>query len=157
MTRHPRIPTFLAITISAAAGIALLAATGQFRAPSTANASLEQLEAQLFSRGQEGGTDPALWLTYADKLRQADRFPAAARAYQHALQLQPDNPAARINAGLALAQANDPDTFFAYLNRLTMSYPKLALDLLDRPELRPLHTDPRWLPSLASAQAQAAD
>jgi predicted Zn-dependent protease len=156
MTRHPRIPTLIAIALSAAAGIGLLAATGQFRTSSAANASLEQLQAQL-SSGVPASSDPVLWCIYADKLRAAGRFSAAARAYQHVLELQPENPAARINAGLALAQANDSDSFFAYLNRLTMSYPKLALDLLDRPELRPLHPDPRWTPALASAQAQAAD
>ena len=156
MTRHPRLPTIVVMTAAALLGVGLLTATGQFRRPTASTATLEQLESQLVSRGN-ASVDPALWCAYGDKLRGAGRFGAAARAYERALELQPDNAAARLYAGVALAQSDNADAFFGYLNRLTATSPKLALDLLARPELAPLHADSRWSPAMIAAQAQAAD
>jgi tetratricopeptide (TPR) repeat protein len=151
MTRHQRPPALAALLLSAAAGIAILAATGQFKTPDLQHESLASLEKQIVSTH-----DGHVWLAYADKLRDAGRADSAVKAYRRALDLEPDLPAARLNWGLTLAASN-ADAFFDYANHLAASYPKLAVNLLNRPELAPLHTDPRWDSALASAQAQAAD
>jgi hypothetical protein len=62
-----------------------------------------------------------------------------------------------LNEGLALGQSRDADAFFAYYTRLSANYPKLAVDLLERPELAPLRSDVRWEPAASSARAQAVD
>jgi tetratricopeptide (TPR) repeat protein len=151
MTRHKRIPALAALLLSAAAGLAILAATGQFKTPDLQHESLDSLEKQIVST-----RDGRIWLAYGDKLREAGRPDSAAKAYQRALELQPDLTAARLDWGLALAVFN-ADGFFDYANRLAADYPKLAVNLLERPELSPLHGDARWEPTFAAAQSQAAD
>jgi hypothetical protein len=151
MTRHKRIPALAALLLSTGAGLAILAATGQFRTPDLQHESMESLEKQILTT-----RDPKVWLAYGDKLRDAHRPDSAAKAYQKAVELQPDLPAARLNCGLALAACN-ADAFFDYANRLSSTYPRIAVNLLGRPELSPLHADPRWEPTVAAAEAQAAD
>jgi tetratricopeptide (TPR) repeat protein len=152
MTRHPRLPALIASLGTAALGLTLLATTGQFHSPDLTNTSLDSLERQII-----GSTDPSLWCAYAEKLQAAGRYSAAAEAYQRALKFQPDLQAARSNTAIALAQANSPDAFFAYFSRLTALYPKLAVDLLERPELSSMHGDPRWDLAASSAKVQAID
>jgi tetratricopeptide (TPR) repeat protein len=151
MTRHPRIPALLAIALATLLGVGIFAATGQFRKTDLAHASLPELEKKIV-----GTTDGRVWLAYGDKLTELNRSDAAVKAYQHALDLQPDLPDARLKLGLALAHSNK-DAFFDYVSRLTTNYPKLAVDLLKHPDLNPLHPDPRWNPALTAAQAQAVD
>ena len=151
MTQHARIPAIAAIVLTALAGLGLFAATGQFRKADLAHASLEVLEKQAV-----GSEDGRVWLAYGDKLRELNQFTNSAKAYQRALELQPDLTDARLKQGLSLGQ-DSADAFFDYVGRLSMSYPKVAVDLLDRPELRALHADPRWEPAVSGAQAQAVD
>src|SRR5262249_47789281 len=129
MTQHKRIPALAALLLSTGAGLAILAATGQFKTPDWQHESMESLEKQILST-----RDPGVWLAYGDKLRDANRPESAAKAYQKAIELQPDLPGARLNWGLALAASN-ADAFFDYANRLSTSYPKIAVNLLGRPEL----------------------
>jgi tetratricopeptide (TPR) repeat protein len=152
MTRHPRIPAILATLLSGTLGVALLAGTGQFRTRDLGAASVEELEKRIV-----GSTDGPVWEAYGDKLRAAGRFSSAAKAYDRALAFAPDLVGARLHRAVALAQAGETDVFFAYFGKLSITYPKLASDLLDRPELASLHKDPRWDPAAASARAQAID
>jgi len=151
MTTHERIPAIAAIVLTALAGLGLLAATGQFHRTDLAHASLEELEKQA-----AGSEDGRVWLAYGDKLREMEQFASSAKAYQRALELQPDLTDARLKEGLALGQSS-ADAFFDYVAKLSMSYPKVAVNLLERPELRALHADARWEPAATGAQAQAVD
>lgn len=152
MTRHARIPALLAMALSAALGLGILAGTGQFRANDLASASLDSLEKQIV-----GSTDGTVWQAYGDKLRQSDRFASAAKAYERALEYAPELQGARRHRAIALARSGEADAFFAYFSRLAMTYPILASSLLDSPDLAPMRTDPRWEPTAASARAQAID
>jgi tetratricopeptide (TPR) repeat protein len=152
MTRHARIPAMIAIALSATLGLGILAGTGQFRAKEAAGASLEELEKRIV-----GSRDGAVWEAYGDKLRASGRFASAAKAYERALEFQPDLTGARLQRAIALSEARDADGFFTYFARLSVQYPKLAADLLERAELAPIRTDDRWAPAAASARAQAID
>ncbi len=154
MTQHPRIPAIVAIGLTALVGLAIFAATGHFRTTDLSHASLADLEKKIV-----GTADGRIWLAYGDKLRQAGRLDSAAKAYQRAADLQPDLIDARLKQGLALGQSN-PDAFFDYVSRLSMNYPKVAVNLMDRPELaalKSLTSDPRWEITRTAAQAQAVD
>jgi hypothetical protein len=154
MTQHPRIPAIVAIGLTALVGLAIFAATGQFRTTDLSHASLSDLEKKIV-----GATDGRIWLAYGDKLREMGRLPNAAQAYQRAVELQPDLIDARLKQGLALGQTH-PDAFFDYVSRLSINYPKVAVNLMDRPELTALKTltaDPRWELAKTAAQAQAVD
>ena len=99
MTQHARIPAIAAIVLTLLAGLGLLAATGQFHKTDLTHASLEELEKQALV-----STDGRVWVAYGDKLRDLDRFASAAKAYQRALELQPDLTDARL-AEIAAAGA----------------------------------------------------
>jgi tetratricopeptide (TPR) repeat protein len=154
MTQHGRIPAIVAIALTAVVGLGIFAATGQFRATDLAHASLQDLEKKIV-----GSKDGRVWLAYGDRLRELGRFENAAQAYQKALELQPDLVDARLNQGLALGQSN-PDAFFEYATQLAANYPKVAVNLMGRPELgaiKTLTSDPRWELTKTAAQAQAVD
>ncbi len=154
MVQHPRIPAIVAIGLTALGGLGFFAASGQFRTTDLAHASLSDLERKIV-----GSTDGRIWLAYGDKWRALGRFDNAAKAYQRAVELQPDLIDARMKQGLALGQSN-PDAFFEYVSRLSMNYPKVAVNLMERPELgaiKTLTSDPRWELAKTGAQAQAVD
>jgi tetratricopeptide (TPR) repeat protein len=152
MTRHPRIPAFAALVIASAAGVGLLAGTGQFRNRDMSQISLEEFEKRIIDC-----KDGAVWAAYGDKLRSVGKYGAAAKAYEKALDYQPDLTEARLNAALALGMGGNADAFFANFSNLSARYPKLAVDLLAKPELARLRGDPRWEPAAAAARAQAID
>lgn len=114
--------------------------------------SLPELEKKIV-----GSHDGGVWLAYGNTLRDLGRFDSAAKAYQRALDFQPELVDARLGLGISLGQCNNKDPFFDYAARLSASYPKLAVDLLGRPELHPLHGDARWDPIYTAAKAQAVD
>jgi len=138
--------------LSGVLGVGILAGTGQFRGSDVAAGSVGELEKKIV-----GSKDGAVWAAYADQLRAAGRFSTAAKAYERAMEYAPELTDARVHRALALAEAKEADTFFAYFGRLSVMYPKLAADLLERPELGAMRTDARWEPAAASARAQAID
>jgi tetratricopeptide (TPR) repeat protein len=154
MTQHARIPAIMAIGLTALVGLGIFAVTGQFRAPDLAHLSLQDLEKEII-----GSTDGRVWLAYGDKLREAGQYDIAAKAYQKAVDLQPDLVDARLNQGLVLGQSN-PDAFFEYVSQLSMNYPKVAANLMERSELgaiKALTSDPRWELTKSGVHAQAVD
>jgi hypothetical protein len=154
MTQHARIPAIVALGLTALVGLGIFAATGQFRTTDLAHAPLSDLEKKVV-----GSTDGRVWLAYGDRLREIGRFASAAKAYQSAVNLQPDLIDARLNQGLALGQSN-PDAFFDYVSRLAMNYPKVAVNVMELPALKAIKTltsDPRWELTKTAAQAQAID
>jgi tetratricopeptide (TPR) repeat protein len=152
MTLHPRIPALAALVLSSALGLGIMAATGQFRATNLEKMTREELEKRIVDC-----KDAAVWIAYGDKLQAANRFTDAVLAYEKALALQPEASDARISIAIALGRADNPDKFFAYFSRLTSSYPKLALGLLENSQLSAVKSDLRWEPAAAAARAQAVD
>ena len=152
MTRHARIPAIVAIGLTVLFGLGIFAATGQFRHTDLAHASLQELESKIV-----GSTDGRVWMAYGDKLSEAGKFDAAAKAYQRSLELKPDLLDARLKRGMALGQSANANAFFDYVGRLSISYPKLAVDLMARPEVSPMRADLRWEPAQTAAQSQAVD
>jgi tetratricopeptide (TPR) repeat protein len=152
MTQHARKPAIAALLLTLASGAAGLSALGALRAPAARSTDLATLERQIAGR-----PDAETWDAYGDALRAAGRFAPAAEAYQRALALDPSRRTTKINIALALAQAHNADGFFTYVSRLTMTDAKLASDLLERPELVPLHADARFTMAANTAHAQAVD
>ena len=152
MSRHPRLPAIFAAIVVGVLGLGILAGTGQFRSTDLSGTSLAALEKRVM-----GSKDATLWCAYGDKLRSVGSFASAAKAYQRALEFRPELISARVNTALALGLSNDADAFYAYFNRLTAINPKLAVDLLDRPELAAMRSDPRWEMAASNAREQAQD
>jgi Tfp pilus assembly protein PilF len=154
MNQYSRKSSGIALVLTMAAGLTALAATGQFHTGDPG--SVDQLERAIAS----GHGDVHTWAAYGTALQADKRFDHAAQAYQRALDLQPDPSDAqkiRFNAALCFGQAGDADKFFDFFSHLTTTSPKLAVDVLERPELAPLHNDARWGPAASLARAQAAD
>ena len=140
------------MVVTLGVGLGALAAMGQLRARPLSRMTLEELEGKIV-----GSSDGAVWCAYGDKLLAAGKFPAAAKAYEKAVEFGPDLVEARLNEGVALAEAKDAEGFFAYVGKLTINHPKVAVDLLERAEVRGMQGDLRWSPVAASAKAQAVD
>lgn len=156
MTRYSRKPAIVALLFSAGLGISALAATGQFRAPVHMTGNLDSLERAIAS----GKSDCGTWMAYAQALQQQHSFAHAGAAYERALSLQPaveEAPGLRFNAVLCLGEAGDPEKFFPFFSHLATTDPKLAVDVLERPELATMRADSRWNAIAATARAQAAD
>ena len=152
MRLYPRLPALVAMVLTAAIGLGLMAGTGQFRTTDLSHATLAELEKQIVHT-----QDGKVWLAYGDKLLEEHRTDPAMKAFQRAAALQPDLVEARIKMGIAIGQGGNADAFFTYISRLCISYPKVAADLLERPELSSLHTHPKWDEAVVSAKAQAVD
>ncbi|HUO10384.1 MAG TPA: hypothetical protein VM008_18910 [Phycisphaerae bacterium] len=156
MNQHSRKSSGIALVLTMALGAAALAATGQFNRANSANGSIDQLERAISS----GHGDVTTWAAYAAALQNEKRFDHASQAYQRTLELLPDPSIVqkiRFNAALCLGQAGDPGKFFDFFAHLTTTDPKLAVDLLERPELAPMRKDPRWASAANAARTQAAD
>jgi Tfp pilus assembly protein PilF len=156
MNQHSRKSSGIALVATVALGLTALAATGQFNTNAGNAGSIDQLERAISS----GHGDVATWAAYGEALQAKSRFDHAAQAYQRALEMQPDPGVVqkiRFNAALCLGQAGDANKFFDFFTHLTTTDPKQAVDLLERPELLPMHRDLRWAPAATTARAQAAD
>lgn len=153
MRTHARLPS----TLILAAGLAACAWLVFTQASSTsANANSEQFAAleKLIAAGK---ADAQVWQDYGDALADAKRFTHAAAAYQKSLELEPDRREARMGRLLALAQGPNADAFFAYVQQLMNTDPKLTFDLLERRECINKKSDPRFEPLYRTAKAQAID
>jgi predicted Zn-dependent protease len=152
MTQHARKPALAALVLTLAVGIAGLSAAGALRSGNGRPGDLATLERQI-----AGHPDAATWDAYGDALRAAGRFAQAADAYQRSLALDPSRRGTKINTGIALAQANNPDAFFKYVSRLTITDAKVVVDLLGHTELAPVRSDPRFTMADTTARGQAVD
>jgi tetratricopeptide (TPR) repeat protein len=152
MICHARMPAVIAMALTAAVGLGIMAATGQFRTTDISQATLEQLEKRI-ATSQDG----QVWMAYGDKLRAAGRPEAAAEAYERAVRYQPDLAEARLKLGLALAAGKEADLFFDYVLKLCIHDAGLADDLMKRPELAPLQGHARWQSTAVTARARAID
>jgi tetratricopeptide (TPR) repeat protein len=157
MKQHARKPAIFAILLTAGLGLAALSGSGVLARRGDAAGSMPQLELQIAA----GKADAATWQHYGDALRDVKRYSHAAAAYRKALELEPDRREARVSAALVLGQAGDADGFFAMVQELSVSDPKLAVDVMDRPESAgpegKLRKDGRWEGAYRNARAQAAD
>lgn len=118
-----------------------------------AGSSLENLEQQIAA----GNAATEIWAAYGERLFTAGQFDRAAMAYEHVIEQQPYNRTARFQCGLAWANANDADRLLAFARNQLYFEPKLAAEILDRPEARRFLSDPRFAVLQKDARAQAMD
>ena len=117
------------------------------------NSSLDQLEQQIAS----GSASTETWSAYADRLFTAGQFDRAALAYEHVIEQQPYDRATRFRCALAWADTNDADRLLAFARDQLYFEPKLAAEILDRPECRKFLGDPRFALLQKDARTQAMD
>jgi hypothetical protein len=115
--------------------------------------SLEQLEQQIAS----GSAPTEVWSAYADRLFTAGQFDRAALAYEQVIEQQPSDRVARFQCALAWAETNNADRLLAFARDQLYFEPKLAAEILDRPECRRFLSDPRFALLQKDARAQAMD
>lgn len=118
--------------------------------------SLESLERTIAATA-ESDVPSATWIAYGQKLAQAGRFPQAAAAFRHALERGQEDRAAQLGLVSALAGANDADGLYTTLRDLVYAEPKLATELLARPECRPFLREDRFTTLQKEARVQEMD
>ncbi len=125
--RKPVIAVLLAACLASAAAVFAVGAWGE-------RAGGRPTLAELASAVAHEDASAQVWVAYADRLCEAGEYGHAADAYEKALQVNPLNRDARLGCGVALARAQDAAGLYAWAQRLIYTDPKLACELLDRPE-----------------------
>jgi tetratricopeptide (TPR) repeat protein len=101
--------------------------------------------------------DSKVWMQYAQVLFSLGRHQHAAQAYHKVLQKQPYNNQARYQRALALAQSDDEDAYFRYMQNLVLTYPQMATELFAQPECQRFLTQDRFRSLAREARVQAVD
>jgi tetratricopeptide (TPR) repeat protein len=114
--------------------------------------TIEQLERAIAGSNADAPT----WALYAQRLGERGDYVHAAAAWRRVLDLRPDDRAAHIGRGVALARSN-PDAFYAYMQELSLAEPKMAVDIFSRPECTSLLGQDRFRTLAKEAKAQAMD
>ena len=128
MLQHSRLPAILTLLIVLApGGVILLARQGRVSGDESRFAALQAAVAQP-------DVKPATWLLYAQTLQSLKKFPDAAWAYQQLLNVDPSNRPASLQAAICLAQSGRHEDFYGFVKATILSDPKLAVEILDRPE-----------------------
>jgi tetratricopeptide (TPR) repeat protein len=151
MNRYHRLPSFLVLLIVVGAGSLYMHRYG--RANGNGGRGLEALEKII----QKGKADKETWFSYAEALSDAGKYDRAAQAFKKVLELEPSHRQAKVGCALSLAQATKTDELYSYVKDLVFSEPKLAMDLLERPELSTYMSDARFAALQKEAKAQAMD
>ncbi len=115
--------------------------------------SLPELERRI----ADAPASVEVWGVYGQRLYDAKQFDRAALAFGRVIELQPYNRPARFQRGLSLAGAGDTEGVFAYLQETLYTEPKLVVELMDRPELRPFMGDAKFAQLQKDARSQAMD
>ncbi len=152
INKHSRKPAAVVLLATVVAGGWYLVATGG-SAKATDGPTLADLELAI----ARADAPPEVWAQYAQHLRAEKRFAHAAMAYERVLARDPYDVEANLQCGTSLAQAGDAAAYAEFVRKLILFNPRLAVDLLARPESRPyLGTDP--FPNLVKeARIQAMD
>jgi len=151
MIQRSRTPAAAILFIVLAAGIFFLGISR--RAGVADDAELQRLQKAVAQ--PNAGT--AVWLEYATKLEQAGQLANAARAYQHILESDAYNAAARLQCAGCLAKVGNADELFAFLKSTLEVNPKLALNLCSRPEMARFMGELRFVALKEEAVAGSMD
>ncbi|MEI8197570.1 MAG: hypothetical protein WCI73_16875 [Phycisphaerae bacterium] len=151
MFQQSRLPAVIVLlAILAPGGVMLLARSANGGADESRLAELKAAVAQYDAK-------PATWLLYAQTLQSLKKFPDAAWAYQQLLNIDPGNRQASLQAAVCLARADSRTEFYGFVKATILSDPKLAAEILGRPESQPFMADERFHALHAEALAQSMD
>ena len=151
MNHYRRLPAIVVLVASLALAIAY--ARPWQAAGATSGSDLRSLEHTIAA----GKATTQTWLAYGQALDTAGQYARAAMAYEKVLESEPYHRPARFARARSLAKAGDRDGLLPYLQIQLHVEPKLVAELLDRPELSPYLSDPRFAALQKEARAQAMD
>jgi hypothetical protein len=120
--------------------------------------SIEALEKKITEGDRSAGT----WMAYADALAKGKKFGDAAPKYKEVIKLEPGNKEAKFQCALCLARAGEAekrfvDELYNFVTDLVLVEPKLAMEILDRPETQKYMGEDRFVALKTEAKNQAMD
>ena len=147
--QHPRIPAIIIILCSYAfcAVLSLI-----FVDDAQQHVDFDELEKTVNKTN-----DSKVWMQYAQILNAQGRQQHAVQAYQEILKREPYNNHVRYQCALVLAQGDDEEAYFQYMQELVLSYPKMATELFTLPECQRFLTQNRFRILAHEARVQAVD
>jgi tetratricopeptide (TPR) repeat protein len=160
MTRHPRRPALLVLTVATVLGVFYISAWGYIERlwkKDAGNQGIAALERRIADETKTGKLTAATWRAYGDALGDAKQYAKAATAYREALQLEPGSRDAKFQLGIALAQAGLADDLYAFQKDLVYGEAKLAVELFERPETQKYLAQERFAALAKEAKSQAMD
>ena len=160
MNHYPRKPALIVVVVALTLGVIYVSAWGRIERlwkKQPADQSIEALKQRIDEGLKKGNVPIATWQAYGEALADAKQYTAAAAAFQEVLAQDPAKREAKFGCGLALAQANKPDEFYAFLKDMVFGEPKLAVELFERPEAQKFMGEARFAALSKEAKNQAMD
>ena len=149
---HRRLPAIVVLLISIGVG-AIYLRTWAKAGDAGPGGTLDELARAIAS----GKNDALTWLAYAQRLEESNRFDHAAQAYRKVLDLESRNRAAQAGCAIALAKSENEEELLSYMQSLTFSDAKKAMEVFEQPEIRPFLSQQRFSSLSREARAQAMD
>ena len=116
-----------------------------------------QSVAELEKKIANGDKSPATWMAYGEALGKAKEYGRAAGAYKEVIKIEPLRKDAKFQCALCLANASRADELHDFLKDMVVNEPKLAMEVLDRPEVQKYVAEERFAGLKAEAKNQAMD
>lgn len=152
MVYHSRLPAIVTLLTVLALGAFPLAAR-RSRATVADESQLTALQLAI----AEPDAKPQVWLLYGQKLQSLGRFAPAALAYRRFLESDPYNRQVLLQCANCLALVGQRDEFFSFMRNVVTSDPKLALEVLGRPDVQGYLAEERFQALHKEAVAQSMD
>lgn len=147
LVKHSRLPASVILLAGAFVSVAIAVVS---RAPvdvSGATAACASVQ----------GADAAQWLTFAADLERKGEWREAAEAYAEVLKQDAYNDEARFRGLLAWAQAGDTNSLLECYEQAVLCNAKLAVRVIDRPEVRRYLSAPGFHQLAQEARSQSMD
>lgn len=117
----------------------------------------DQQLAELEQLVMAGNANVQTWREYGDALSAAGRASDAAAAYDRALKIDPYDRETWFACAMTLAESGDDELLESFLGELVIQDAKLAVEVFDRPEVRPYLSSVTFRDIAAEARCQALD
>jgi hypothetical protein len=115
--------------------------------------SVAALEKKIADGDKSAGT----WMAYGEALGKAKEYGRGAAAYKEVIKLEPMRKDAKFQCAVCLANAGRSDELHEFLKDLVVNEPKLAMQVLDRPDVQKYVGEERFAGLKEEARNQAMD
>ena len=156
MRRYRRMPAAIILAVIGVLGVGYVLAWDRVERiwkKSPGEQSVSALEKKIADGDKSAGT----WMAYGEALAKAKDYARAAVAYKEVIRLEPVRKDAKFQCAVCLAQAGKADELHDYMKELVVAEPKLAMEILDRPEAQKFVSEERFAQLKVEARNQAMD
>ena len=153
MIQYARLPAIVTLLLILGPGAIFFLCSRQSDASYADSSQLAKLQTAISAKDPK----PSDWLAYAQTLQNLKRYGDASWAFAELLKLEPGNRQARLQGAVCVALTKNSGDFATIVEQTIKADPRLAVDLLRRPEAQPYLASEKFQELQRTAQAQAMD